>query len=570
MHASDADGSVPPPGQRTPSIKRLRGWLRRDRSARAFDEMRGVLVVTNQLLLTGIVFVVVVVGLALGSFDHVGFVVAGAAAVVIAALAAFAVPWQDIPRAWVGSIPLVDIIAVDLLRAAAPQNGLGVLWVLPLMWLGVLGAMWLLTGCLLVTVGYVGMVVAARPSFPDLLLVLLPIVLFAVGVSAYLSSRRFGAQRTVLEQQTVRLGAVMQRAARQEKLLSDVLDTVHFGIVRLDRTGEVIFVNEAMGELRERIPGFGGADLDVEMFAADAVTPLAPTERPLARLVRGDRDVDEVVWVSVSATRKAAVHILVRAAVDARGEADGAVLIVREVTAEMTARKVREDLVAAVSHELRTPLTSMLGYVELARDVEALPAEAARHLDVVDRNGARLLEIVSGILAASSESRMSAAITIAPAQIDLADVLRAAASDFAAIAARNALAIDVSGVTHAPAFADTVRVRRVVDSLLGRAVAVTRVGGTVRLTSASDGDLTWFSVVDEGAALSDDEMGHLFDPFAPTASAGPHTGLSLAISREIIRAHGGDLDVVTGVGGTAFDAHLAAHAADEPSRTEEG
>ncbi|GAB2691897.1 signal transduction histidine kinase [Microbacterium marinum] len=549
---------------------RLRAVLGTDAGDMPLTELRDRIVANNQMLLTAIVGAIFLSGIAAGWLANVPQFVVGVVIIVLAALASLAVPWSRVSPTWVGVIPLVDIVAIAFLRSA-DVPGVALLWAFPTMWLSSLGRIWFIAACVSV-IGAYWVTLAYLPNFEwTWAVIVLPAVIIAIGASTYNATRRFVAQRTLIDKQTERLTAALRHASRQEQLLAEVLDTVDFGVLRVGPSGEITFVNDALGRFQQRIPGFGRVDAVGEIFAADGQTPLDPSERPLARIMRGETFDDLVVWYPVSESRRAALSLTARRLADADGQPAGVVLVARDVTEERTALKARDSLVASVSHELRTPLTSILGYLELVLDNEDVAEGVHRQVDVAYRNSERLLGIVSGILAASTASRMSAEVTISPRSSDVADLLRASASDLGPVARERAIRIDIDDVTSAPAFIDPSRIRQVIDNLVSNAIKFNRDGGTVTLGSSTDGAHTWFLVRDTGIGLTPEDQDRVFERFFRAESGVPGTGLGLAISLEIVRAHGGDITVTSTLGlGTTFMVQVPANAEIAATEVEDG
>lgn len=523
-------------------------------------DLRERVVAGNQLLLAAIVAAVYLSGLAGGWIVDVPHFAAGVLIIVLAALASLAVPWSRIPAVWVALVPLVDIVAIALMHVS-DLPAVSLLWAFPTMWLSGMGRTWFVAACVSVIGAYVA-TLAVDPSFRlSWAVIVLPAVIIAIGASTHNATKRFLAQRALLDTQTQRLTAALRHASKQELLLAEVLDTVDFGVLRIAANGEVTFVNDALGRFQQRIPGFGRLDSITEIYAADGRTRLEPDQRPLSRIVRGESFDDYVVWYPLSESRRAALSLTARRLTDADGNPAGVVLVARDVTDERTALKARDSLVASVSHELRTPLTSILGYLELALDGEELPETARRHVDVAHRNSERLLGIVSSILAASTSSRISAEVTISPVDTDVSALLRASASDLGPLGKDRAIRIDVDDVGPISAFIDPARMRQVVDNLVSNAIKFNRDGGAVTLGASTDGVHTWFLVRDTGIGLTDEDRLRVFERFFRAESGVPGTGLGLAISRDIVRAHGGEISVTSTPGlGSTFLVQLPANA----------
>src|SRR3712207_9476492 len=78
--------------------------------------------------------------------------------------------------------------------------------------------------------------------------------------------------------------------------------------------------------------------------------------------MQGEEFVDHVIWVGQDPATQRALSVSAGPVVDEKGDFDGAVLVYKDITALMSALKVKDEFVASVSHELRTPLTVVMGY----------------------------------------------------------------------------------------------------------------------------------------------------------------------------------------------------------------
>jgi len=516
------------------------------------DRTRGRTATLNQLLLAGVVFVLGVL-VAIGPFGGEPMLFFLGVVVVVAVTAAtIAVPWGRLPYGWVAVIPAIDIIAITLMQIAAPETVLGLLWIFPATWLaggfGLLG----LFGVIVTIAGIVSVLTALSATEVTYRTFLLPLVIVAVAATSHLNARRSDAQRMLLAKQSQLLASVLARTRRQEQVVTEVLDAVDFGVVRIGPGGGVAVTNEAHGRLQQGLEA--DDDLtEVPAFRDDGASPLPPDELPLERARRGESFDDQVVWFGVEPGPRRALTITARRLIDPDGGDAGAVVVSRDVTAELTALRARDDLVASVSHELRTPLTSILGYLDLAIEDPDTPDAVRASLDVAERNAERLLRIVADILAASSSSPSSVEASLSPQSIDARDLVRGAAADALARAAARAITIDTAGLEPAEVWADPLRLRQVVDNLVSNAIAYNKDGGTVFVGTTTDGTSSWILVRDTGVGISDADRSRLFQRYYKAgAERRAGTGLGLAITRDIVRAHGGELALhsAPGVGST--------------------
>ncbi|QEW00199.1 HAMP domain-containing histidine kinase [Microbacterium caowuchunii] len=535
---------------------RVRGALRRT-FATVGDARTGAArartAVLNQLLLCVIVLFVAALALwGTGAIERSLFL-SGVLLVFAGGAVALLVPWARIAQGWVLLLPLLDIVAIALMRRSEPNGGLGLLWAFPAIWLALLGVFGYVLQLVVITGIYWTLVALEPVQGWEYTTFLLPIVTVAIATATFVGSRRHAAQQELLDRQAGMLSDALQRAQRQEELIIEVLDAVDFGVLRVAPDGSVTMVNEAIGRFQQSIPGFGVRERALaNAYQADGTTPLPEQDRPLLRAIRGEVFDNQIVWFGHPDERRAALTMTVRRMRDAFGVDNGAVLIARDVTAELTALRARDRLVASVSHELRTPLTSVLGYIDLAMDNLDDPDAARRNLEVAGRNSERLLEIVADILAASSSSRLSADMTISPEPLDAADIVRASAEAWRPRAAERAVSILTADVTPAAVFADPLRLRQVVDNLVSNAVKYNRDGGEIALACSTDEQTTRISVRDTGSGMALEDQHRLFERYYRARTDIEGTGLGLSISRDIARAHGGDITVHSerGIGST--------------------
>ncbi|RKH13684.1 response regulator [Corallococcus sp. CA053C] len=221
-----------------------------------------------------------------------------------------------------------------------------------------------------------------------------------------------------------------------------------------------------------------------------------------------------------------------------------------------------------ISHEFRTPLTLMMGPLEDVLAQAQVTEAARRDLEVVHRNAGRLLRLVNTLLdfsrleAGRSDSRFE--------PIDLAALTLDLASNFRSAVERTGLAFTVDcAPLPEPVYVDPRMWEKVVFNLLSNALKFTFTGLiAVRLT-AGDGDVV-LTVSDTGTGIPAAELPHLFERFHRVRNARSRThegtGIGLALVRELVALHGGDVRVESREGqGTTFTVRLPRGMAHLPS-----
>lgn len=221
--------------------------------------------------------------------------------------------------------------------------------------------------------------------------------------------------------------------------------------------------------------------------------------------------------------------------------------------------RAMRGFIADVSHELRTPLTSIRGFVEALRDgTVAEPDRRAASLDVIHQETQRMLRMIEQLLDLSRLEAGEARIQRSP--IDLEELFAYVETMFRQRAQEQAVEFRLEMEPGVPSIdADYDRLVQVLNNLLDNAFRHTSEGSVaVRAQSLDDG--VEISVVDTGEGIATADLNRLFDRFwQPESRTGPGAGLGLAISREIARAHGGQISAESELGrGTTIAVWLPA------------
>ena len=476
----------------------------------------------------------------------------GVGVVFVLTIVTLLVPWNALSPWAVGIVPVLDIVAILLMRVAFPESGLALLWLFPVMWMsGALGLVGYIAANLFIWVSYGWVIAVGQESAFSFALLLLPIVVLAVSTGAYLSVRRFAAQRKLLDKQALVLGQSLERTQHQEQLVTQVLDSVDFGVIRISADG-VTITNEAQARMQHALMTADGQNR-LPAFDADGQTPLDPERMPVARARRGEVFDNQIVWFGSPDTTRRALSVTARRLRDTQGGDAGVVVISRDVTAERTALFARDNVVASVSHELRAPLTAIVGYLDLALETDGIPEKVRGDLDVAMHNAERMIQIISDILSATSSSKSTVDVTVSPENVDLQRLVIESAAAWQPTALERRITIFTDDVQPTHAYVDPARMRQVADNLISNAIKYGREGGSVQLAVYGDAVASYVLVRDDGIGLSPDDQNRLFRRFFRASTDVGGTGLGLAICRDIVRAHGGEIIVGSEQGvGTAF------------------
>jgi signal transduction histidine kinase len=218
------------------------------------------------------------------------------------------------------------------------------------------------------------------------------------------------------------------------------------------------------------------------------------------------------------------------------------------------------ELAASVAHEIRNPLNAIgMSAQRLRREVlepALAPSSAERGdadelLRVVENETRRINRTVQQFLDFARPPKL--ALRAAP----LAALVTEAGGAIAAFAADRGVVLEVETTRAAEATVDADQLRQALDNLLRNAVEATEKGGTVRLTAESAAREHSIIVADTGAGISQDVLPRIFDLYFTTKANG--TGVGLAVTQQIVTAHGGTLEVESSPGaGTTMTVRLPA------------
>ena len=505
------------------------------------------------------------------SWGH--YAVALHAAVLLACLL---VPWQRLSAQAPLLIPVADLAAIGLSRAAAAEEltGLGVLSVLPVVWIAAsrlpAGAIASLCffGPLLAGLPWV---LAAGPGGGPARLAtiaLLALTTLAVSLAMQFIKAQLQRQQRKLEAKEAQLQALLAGSRERERLLNAILDTVDVGIVAVGADGRRLLTNSWQARLEASAaaaPAAGSRHLaqpeweeQLLLTGRDQTTPLPPGRRPLRRALDGESFADHLVCYGAGPGSRV-VSTGARQLRNDDGGFAGAVVVYNEVTGLVNALAAKEDVVATVSHEFRTPLTSIIGNLDLALG-EELPLPVLRRVEVAQRNAERLLALVSDLLMTASS-----VVHVQPRRTDLSGLVEASigSAQAHAHAARVCLAMDVPAPLWA--YVDPLRIRQALDNLVSNAIKYSPDGGAVTVSARARDGRVLLEVEDNGIGMTAADAAKVFTRFfrSPAVRDGaiPGAGLGLSITKAIVEGHGGSISCSTRPGcGSTFTVDLPAEA----------
>ncbi len=225
-----------------------------------------------------------------------------------------------------------------------------------------------------------------------------------------------------------------------------------------------------------------------------------------------------------------------------------------------------ELFVGTVSHDLRTPLHAMTGYASLMLTRDDLPEKHRHWADRIVAVGSRMARMLDELVEVS-EARGGTGIQLERRTTRLDDVVAMVVEEVKA--ANPTATIECAYHGDNEGLWDADRVARVVQNLLANAVVHGTPGTSIRVELRAHGNDSVLTVHNEGKPIPEALRATIFDPFRRARQSGSGLGLGLYITRELVKAHGGDVSFTSSAEtGTTFTVRLprdiAATAGSDP------
>ena len=343
---------------------------------------------------------------------------------------------------------------------------------------------------------------------------------------------------------------VKERAVEVDRL-SGILSAIDEGIVMQDMEGRIVYMNTAAKEMLGTTKNFWNTQLGMLFESYRDVTHVNTEITPLSDPTRVQVN-NRIVGAQMAAVA------------DNEGERLGTMIVLRDVTKDALADRLKDHFVTAISHELKTPMTVIKGMSEVLisspqdkppnrRLLETL----SRNVDILDRMVVELLDISE--MGADTFSIRDDVVQIEPL---IWSVVRGITPELknkeldAAVMARDVNHLFVQG--------DDQRLRWALGHLLQNSAHYNEPGGNIMVAAALDEDnpeQVIIDVIDSGVGISPKDLPHVFERFyrgEPRTRGGKlldprGLGQGLFVARTVAESHGGYVTVRSEIGkGSCF------------------
>ncbi|MDO7906194.1 cell wall metabolism sensor histidine kinase WalK [Paenibacillus sp. JX-17] len=361
-----------------------------------------------------------------------------------------------------------------------------------------------------------------------------------------LGSDEIGQLSKAFNYMTSRLRDALSQNEEEKEKLASILINMSDGVIATDESGRVILgnrrasamlgVHEAQmsGRHISGLLGMDPAEMD-ELVSGSAASTILQIDPP------GGSEEPVVIRVTFTPIHRREFGIA------------GSIAVLQDVTEQEELEASRREFVANVSHELRTPLTTIKSYTEALND-GALeePQLAHRFVDVIQNETERMIRLVTDLLHLSRLDSKEARLRIRSS--DVMEMLEEVADRFSFQMKQKKIRRKVfveHGISHISI--DRDQIDQVLDNLVSNALKYTPEGGKIDIEARLQDEHTLsISVQDDGIGIPKKDLDRIFERFYRVDKARSRnmggTGLGLSIAQEIIKAHGGHIELQSELG----------------------
>jgi len=290
-------------------------------------------------------------------------------------------------------------------------------------------------------------------------------------------------------------------------------------------------------------PGMRYEDLAREVVESGLWDSMGPRDEVLANRLKHHREARGSFVQELSDGRSMLIY-------EGRTASGARIITHTDVTDLKRVDRLKDEFISTVSHELRTPLTSIKGALDLlVGGVEVVQeADAAKLIEIAQRNADRLLTLVNDILDAQSIEAGSVVFDMQPTTVK--PLLEANIASAKVVADR--LGVDIclaDDLADARVMVDANRFDQVLTNLVSNATKFAPRDSVITIGATRCESAVRVSVHDEGAGIPQSQSAQVFERFwqadASNARGVSGTGLGLSISKKIVEGMGGEIGFIS-------------------------
>lgn len=218
--------------------------------------------------------------------------------------------------------------------------------------------------------------------------------------------------------------------------------------------------------------------------------------------------------------------------------------------------KFQQKFLSNISHDFRSPLTSIKGYLEAIQDGTIPPEMLDKYIGIMLFETERLTKLTSNILTLNELDPKSVRLDIST--FDLNSIIRHTVETFEGTCKKKGIKFNITYANSVQNVkADKGRIQQVIYNIIDNAIKFSKENSYIYITVKEKGEKAQISIKDTGCGIAKEDIDKIWDRFYKSDSSRGRdkkgSGLGLSITKEVIQAHGENIDVVSTVGvGTEF------------------
>ena len=218
--------------------------------------------------------------------------------------------------------------------------------------------------------------------------------------------------------------------------------------------------------------------------------------------------------------------------------------------------KFQQKFLSNISHDFRSPLTSIKGYLEAIQDGTIPPEMLDKYIGIMLFETERLTKLTSNILTLNELDPKSVRLDIST--FDLNSIIRHTVETFEGTCKKKGIKFNITYANSVQNVkADKGRIQQVIYNLIDNAIKFSKENSYIYITVKEKGEKAQISIKDTGCGIAKEDIDKIWDRFYKSDSSRGRdkkgSSLGLSITKEVIQAHGENIDVVSTVGvGTEF------------------
>ena len=353
-----------------------------------------------------------------------------------------------------------------------------------------------------------------------------------------------------LRREVIRTTASLQKRAQiseaERSRLEAVFNNIHDSVMILDHDKKILLANPAMCR------AFG---LDQKSAVGKPVLDVL-TQPDMQALVTHTNDDDPLKYHEVNFADGRVSNAQIASVRDV-----GYAITMQDITNLKEIDRMRSEFVNTVSHDLRSPLTSVIGYAELVERAGSLNENQRDFLNRIQDSVQHITALINDLLDLGS---IEAGLDNRRKYIQLEGILRYTLEMLQGQIKSKHIKVHTEVAPSMPALrANPIRLRQVLDNVVGNAIKYSNANGEVKISIHSEGEQVIMQVTDHGPGISSADQPHIFDKFyrgSNISSDFEGSGLGLAIVKTIVENHQGRIWLESTLGkGSSFFIVLPIH-----------